>query len=496
MSKGRNRGKAPIKHPQREKPDLYTGETPLQSAHRAWANVQKDLIYALGANVHRAWTGQLEVSDACPETVSLHAPSRFIANKIENSYNVTLTRLWQKHDLVVPPRQIIIVATYNKLAAASGKHHARSVDTHSTRELAPDVQPYSGRAMNSDNLRERFTFDNFVVGPSNEFAYAAARQVLGEIAPSYNPIVIHGQNGMGKTHLIYALMQAIEAQNDKRKVRLLSAEAFVTDFIRSVRKGGRGDMDNFKASLRNMDVLIVDDIHFIADKPGSQEEFLHTLVALVDSGRQIFMTSDCHPSQIEKASVRLQSYLSSGLVCKIDSADYDLRRRIVDRLIARRNHLGQAKLAIPQKARDLLAAKINATPRDLEGAFNQVVAQSEFLGTSISLESIQDSLADSRYAMGQRLSVDKIQRMIATEFHIGLDDMISKRRAREIARPRQIAMYFCKKFTKRSLPDIGRRFGGRDHTTVMHAVKRIENLRLEDEEFHAHMNSLEKRLKP
>ena len=328
---------------------------------------------------------------------------------------------------------------------------------------------------------------------------AVARQVTNRCgsgrAPQYNPIVIHGSNGMGKTHLLYAIDNAMRDTYPEKRMRFISAENFVSTFVASVRGQGREGIAAFKASLRDVDLLIIDDAHFIADKPGSQEELLHTLVSLVDSGKQILIAADRHPDKIEKATERLKSYMSSGLVCKIGAADYELRLRILDRLIARRRAGGQQDLAIPQNARDHLAARMNATPRDLEGAFNQIVAQSEFLGTSITLESVQETLSDSRYMMGQRLTVDRIQRAVCEVFSLTPTDMVSKRRARVIARPRQVAMYLCKKLTKRSLPDIGRRFGGRDHTTVMHAVKRIDELRADDASFNAQIEAVETLLK-
>ena len=511
-------------------PDLYTGEAPLKSAHNTWTKVQGDLAYALGANVHRSWTGRLRVNDACPGTVTLVAPSKFVASKIETNYSDTVTRLWKKHDVVAPPRKVIIAAPISTgthkaetiqsaavIRPTKRKYNARQnighkpkntrVASHTGQELAtpdlphidlPSHAPASQTAplvKAAEPARRRFTFENFVVGPSNELAHAVARQIAGEAMPSYNPIVIHGQNGMGKTHLLYAVKQAIEDNFIGRRVHFLSSEEFVNNFVRSVRNSGRDAIESFKSSLRDVDLLIIDDAHFIADKPGSQEELLHTLVSLVDAGRQILLASDRHPDHIEKASDRLKSYLSSGLVCKIGSADYELRLRILDRLIDRRSANGQPNLAIPKNARDLLAAKINATPRDLEGAFNQVIAQAEFLGTPITLESVQDTLSDSRYTMGQRLTVDKIQRVTADTFSITLDDMTSKRRSRNVARPRQVAMYLCKKLTKRSLPDIGRRFGGRDHTTVMHAVKRIESLRAEDPALNTRIEAVESALK-
>ena len=477
-------------------PDLYTGEPPLQSAHNTWARVRNDLAYALGANVHRSWTGRLRVSSATERIVTLSAPTRFIASKIETQYAETVRRLWKKHDMVAPPRDIMFSAAAGA-PIAPPKPNTRKFNTPSSTSVEPlQKQALTSKPLkNTESPRDRFTFDNFVVGASNELAFAVARQIASCRAAQYNPIVLHGSNGMGKTHLLYAIEHAVKQTDPTHRVKLISSEDFVSAFVSSVRGSGREAIDAFKSSLRDVDLLIIDDAHFIADKPGSQEELLHTLVSLVDQGRQILLASDRHPDKIEKASERLKSYLSSGLVCKIGAADYELRLRILDRLIARRRANGNATLAIPQNARDHLAARMNATPRDLEGAFNQIVAQSEFLGTPISLETVQETLSDSRYTAGQRLTVDRIQRAVCDEFRLSLTDMVSKRRARAVARPRQVAMYLSKKMTKRSLPDIGRRFGGRDHTTVMHAVKRIDALRLEDAAFNTQIETVEAALK-
>ena len=488
--------KAPSKT-DRPAPDLYTGEPPLQSAHNTWAKVRNDLSYALGANIHRSWTGRLRVSSATDRIVTLSAPTRFIASKIETNYADTVRRLWKKHDMVDPARDVMFSAAAGNATPVTvssskprAKTRAQTIDAPLTDNAAAEGKK------GGESPRDRFTFDNFVVGASNELAFAVARQIASCRAAQYNPIVIHGTNGMGKTHLLYAIEDAVKQTDPNHRVKLISSEAFVSAFVSSVRGGnGREAIEAFKSSLRDVDLLIIDDAHFIADKPGSQEELLHTLVSLVDQGRQILIAADRHPDKIEKAGERLKSYLSSGLVCKIGSADYELRLRILDRLIARRRASGNDTLAIPQNARDHLAARMNATPRDLEGAFNQIVAQSEFLGTPITLETVQETLSDSRYTTGQRLTVDRIQKAVCEEFRVTLTDMTSKRRARVIARPRQVAMYLSKKLTKRSLPDIGRRFGGRDHTTVMHAVKRIDSLRADDAAFNAQIEAVETALK-
>jgi chromosomal replication initiator protein len=481
-------------------PDLYTGEPPLQSAHNTWKLVKIDLAYALGPNVHRSWTGRLHITQADESVVTLSAPTRFIASKIETQFADTVRRLWEKHDQVDPPRRLAFAANPSAVKASSALPAVKS-NTQRQSTVLPlrDTAKNAVPAATAESPRDRFTFDNFVVGASNELAMAVARQVASQCgsgrAPQYNPIVIHGNNGMGKTHLLYAIENAVRTNTPEKRMRFITAENFVSTFVASVRGQTREGIAAFKASLRDVDLLVIDDAHFIADKPGSQEELLHTLVSLVDSGKQILIAADRHPDKIEKATERLKSYMSSGLVCKIGAADYELRLRILDRLIARRRANGQPDLAIPQNARDHLAARMNATPRDLEGAFNQIIAQSEFLGTAITLGSVQETLSDSRYMMGQRLTVDRIQRAVCEVFSVTPTDMVSKRRARVIARPRQVAMYLCKKLTKRSLPDIGRRFGGRDHTTVMHAVKRIDQLRAEDAAFNTQIETVETLLK-
>ena len=472
-------------------PDLYTGEPPIQSAHNTFKSVNEDLARALGRNVHRAWTGQLFISAADARVVTLSAPSAFVASKIKSQYAETLRRLWTKHDRVDPPRDVRIVSGPQR----GGLRAVRGGDERPALRGVPSARPRPVLPTAvGDAARARFTLENFVVGPSNELAIAVAKQVIGNPEPQYNPIVLHGANGMGKTHILHAIEAEVKARDADRRVKFVSAEDFVAQFVASVRGAGREGLAAFKASLRDVDLLIIDDAHFIVDKPASQEELLHTVISLVGAGRQILLASDRHPDTIDKASDRLKSYLSSGLVCKISAADYELRLRILDRLIARRREHSPT-LSIPQAARDHLAARMNATPRDLEGAFNQIVAQSEFLGTPITLETVQETLSDSRYMTGQRLTVDRIQRAVCEAFSISLTDMSSKRRARAVARPRQVAMYLSKKLTKRSLPDIGRRFGGRDHTTVMHAVKRITELRADDPSFDAQVRAVEDALK-
>ncbi len=461
-------------------------ENSASSAENIWHAVQDELRGKLGERVHKSWTGQLSFQSENETSVALTAPSRFVAGRIDSKYGDLVRTLWAGHDV----RDVEICAA-TEVKASKPNNAANSTfranpkrNTTKTPSFAPiaKAMPTAGHVAGSENEnnRGRFTFDNFVVGPSNELAYAVARRIASSSECLYNPVLIYGPHGMGKTHLLYAIKQAAIEHNPGRRVKLISAEDFVANFVQSVRSQGRTAIEAFKTGLRDVDMLIIDDAHFIADKPGSQEELLHTLIALVDDGKQILLATDRHPHAIDRASERLKSYLCGGLLCDITSCDYELRLRILDRLIERRRKNGYPSLAMPQNARDHLAARINATPRDLEGAFSQVVARLEFLGKPLTLESVQDALAHSRYSSNARPTVDKIQRACAKEFNISMDEILSKRRARAIARPRQVAMYLSKQLTTRSLPDIGRRFGGRDHTTVIHAVKRIEALRKTD----------------
>lgn len=484
------------------------GRDAFSTAKQVWGEVSADLRSLLGDNAHRSWTARLNIHSVDDNNVRLMAPSRFVAQRIINDYGQNIQTLWSGRD----PRQVVLGIASDFEAAAPDTSENASARTQSLKPVA--LKP----ALKSENLSadalpidtpakpvplkaardartERFTFDRFVVGPTNELAHAVARKVVASRASDYNPVVIHGPHGMGKTHLLHAVKNQIEQDDPTRRVHLISSEQFVASFVTSLRGGNRSAIDTFKRSIRDVDLLIIDDAHFIADKPNSQEELLHTLISLVDDGRQVLLATDRHPHAITKATDRLKSYLCAGLLCDIGPADYELRRRILDRLIEGKRDAGSPDLSMPPQARDHLAARINATPRDLEGAFNQVVARSEFLGRPLTLESVQEALSHSRYNNGMRPTVDRIQKAAAKQFGITMDEMLSKRRARAIARPRQAAMYLAKTLTTRSLPDIGRRFGGRDHTTVIHAVKRIEELRAQDSVLNANIEAVVEALK-
>ncbi len=325
-------------------------------------------------------------------------------------------------------------------------------------------------------LDPRFTFENFVVGKPNELAHAAARRVAEAAAgPSrnvpYNPLFLYGGVGLGKTHLMHAIAWHIRREYPSRRVIYLSAEKFMYQFIRALRFK---DTMAFKEQFRSVDVLMIDDVQFISGKDSTQEEFFHTFNALVDQNRQIVISADKSPSDLEGMEERLKSRLGWGLVADLHPTTYELRLGILQAKAE------QMKTPVPPKLLEFLAHKITSNVRELEGALNRIFAHTQLVGRAITLEGAQEVLHDLLRANDRRVTIDEIQKRVAEHYNIRLADMHSARRARAVARPRQVAMYLCKQLTPRSLPEIGRKFGGRDHTTVMHAVRKIEELRTAD----------------
>ena len=323
----------------------------------------------------------------------------------------------------------------------------------------------------SSPLDERFTFDTFVVGKPNALAHAAARRVVESMVIPFNPLFIYGGVGLGKTHLMHAIAHAIEEQWPEKTVMYLSAEKFMYQFVKAIRNDSTMA---FKEQFRSVDVLMIDDIQFIAGKESTQEEFFHTFNALVDQNKQIIISADKAPSDLVGVDERLRSRLAWGLVADIHPTTYDLRLGILQ---TKREQLGAD---VPDSVLEFLALKVTSNIRELEGALNRIVAHADVSKQEITLESTQEVLQDLLRAHDRRITIAEIQRKVAEHYNLRMADMHSARRARNVARPRQVAMYLAKQLTARSLPEIGRKFGGRDHTTVMHAVRKIEELIEED----------------
>jgi chromosomal replication initiator protein len=336
------------------------------------------------------------------------------------------------------------------------------------------------------NLDSRLTFDDFVVGKPNEFAHAAARRVAEAEQVTFNPLFLYGGVGLGKTHLMHAIAWHIRKTTPERRVLYMSAEKFMYKFIRALRFKTTVD---FKEQFRSVDVLMIDDIQFIAGKDSTQEEFFHTFNALVDQNRQVVISGDRSPSDLDGMEERLRSRLGWGLVADIHPTDYELRLGILE---AKNAQFGDVE--VPQRVMEFLAHKITSNVRELEGAFNRIVAHAQLVDRTITLENTQDLLRDLLRAQDRRVTIEEIQKKVAEHFNIRMADMVSARKQRAIARPRQIAMYLSKRLTSRSLPEIGRKFGGRDHTTVMHAVRKVEELMSLDPAFAEDVELLERML--
>ena len=435
-----------------------------------WEKVLSTLKAELGEAVFKSWLKPLALARTDGPEVVIAAPTRFMRDWVERHYLERMKALWLALDPTVRVLEVRVVRTPSPKISAPRPQ----ANVDGSPQAAPATGETEERIDFGAALDPRFTFDNFVVGKSNEFAYAAARRVAEATAVPFNPMFLYGGVGLGKTHLMHAIAWHLREKHPTRKVLYLSAEKFMYQFIRALRFR---DTMAFKEQFRNVDVLMIDDVQFISGRDSTQEEFFHTFNALVDQNRQIVISADKSPSDLEGMEERMRSRLGWGLVADIHQTDYELRLSILQAKAERLN------ASVVPKVLEFLAHKITSNVRELEGALNRVVAHAQLVGRDISLETTQEVLHDLLRANDRRVTIEEIQKRVAEHFNIRIADMHSARRARAVARPRQVAMYLAKQLTSRSLPEIGRKFGGRDHTTVMHAVRKIEELRAKDASF-------------
>jgi chromosomal replication initiator protein len=436
-----------------------------------WARVVGRLKDEVGETAYRSWLRSMRLERIEGGEGVIAVPTRFLRNWVATHYADRLLALWRIENermsrltIIVEPR--IAALAQPKEAEVTEPAPAALAEPAGVPDIADD------RANLSAPLDPRFTFENFIVGKPNELAHAAARRIAEAcVSPvhsvPFNPLFLYGGVGLGKTHLMHAIAWHVRMQAPSRKVIYLSAEKFMYQFIRALRF--RSTMD-FKDQFRSVDLLMIDDVQFISGKESTQEEFFHTFNALVDQNRQIVISADKSPSDLAGLEERMRSRLGWGLVADIHPTTYELRLGILQ------SKAEQSGLRLPQKVLEFLAHKIVSNVRELEGALNRITAQMQLVGREITLEGAQDLLHDLLRANERRVTIDEIQKRVAEHFNIKLAEMTSSRRARIVARPRQVAMYLAKQLTSRSLPEIGRKFGGRDHTTVIHAVKKIEEL--------------------
>ena len=451
-----------------------------------WSRVRGRLRAEFGDAAFKSWLQPIRLAGVEGGQVSMNVPTPFMRDWVMSRYADRIRSLWRGEDASI--RQIEIAVDGGGRTAATVE--APAVDAVPAGPISPPpAQPaaIAGAVTNAtvtndgpelgvtSRLDQRFTFDNFVVGKSNEFAYAAARRVADADTVQFNPLFIYGGVGLGKTHLMHAIAWQIRQDDPDRRVVYLSAEKFMYQFIQALRFQ---NTMSFKERFRSIDVLMIDDVQFIGGKDSTQEEFFHTFNALVEQNHQLVITGDRSPSDLDGMEERLRSRLGWGLVADIHPTDYELRLGILQ---SKSEQL--ESVAIPERVLEFLAHKITSSVRELEGALNRVVAHATLIGRPVTLETTQELLQDVLRAHDRRITIEEIQKRVAEHFNIRIADMHSARRARAVARPRQVAMYLAKQLTSRSLPEIGRKFGGRDHTTVMHAVKKVEQLRETDATF-------------
>ncbi len=450
-----------------------------------WARVLAILRSEVGEAVAHNWLEGLSVIGLDDGEIMLGAPTRFIRDWIVKNYLDRIQALWAFENPAVSSVELIVAPGLGEPAGLGETEGAESAGALPA-QAAP-MPPRKSQARprviesapedDTAGLDPRSTFENFVVGKPNEFAHAAARRVADSENVPFNPLFLYGGVGLGKTHLMHAIAWQIRRRQVKRKVLYLSAEQFMYRFIRALRFK---DIMSFKEQFRSVDVLMIDDIQFICgNKDSTQEEFFHTFNALVDQNRQIVISADKSPSDLEGMEERLRSRLGWGLVADIHPTTYELRLGILHA----KADTGRFKVPVPAKVMEFLAHKITSNVRELEGALNRIVAHADLVGRPATIETTQELLRDLLRANDRRVTIDEIQRKVAEHYNMRVADMHSERRARAVARPRQVAMFLAKQLTQRSLPEIGRKFGGRDHTTVLHAVKKVEELIANDQGF-------------
>jgi len=428
-----------------------------------WGKVREALQDQLGPQAFNNWIVPLNLERVESGIAHFNAPTRFAANWVQRHYGERIQGLWGDHGSLID--RVVFGHDSTSLRPAQITKPALATETVSGERELPSLP-----------LQANLTFDSFVVGKPNELANAAARRVAEGGEVSFNPLFFYSGVGLGKTHLMHAIGHEVKAKRPNARVLFLTAEQFMNRFVQALRFK---DMHSFKELFRSVDLLMVDDVQFIAGKDSTQEEFFHTFNALVENGKQVVLSADKAPGDIDGLEERIKSRLQCGLAVDLHPADYELRLGIlqskVDLQMAR-----YPNAILHNGVLEFLAQRISSNVRVLEGALNRLFADAGLVGREITLDMVQEILADLLRANERKVTIEEIIRKVAVHYNLRMTDMLSARRARAVARPRQIAMYLSKLLTTKSLPEIGRRFGGRDHTTVIHAVKKVDELKRSD----------------
>jgi chromosomal replication initiator protein len=451
-------------------------DTGMEPIATAWESIRADLRRDCGARTFDGWLRPIGLGgfDADSGTLALELPSQFMADWVQTHFAERLALAWRAR--LPEIRQIRIGV------GPAAPRTAAVVEIPAPAEQTPAREG----GLYSVALEPRYRFENFVVGKANEVAFNAARTLAGADKVAFNPLFIHGGTGRGKTHLLHAIGHEFHRARPRAKIIYMSAEKFMVEFVAALRAN---ETIQFKQQLRSADLLMIDDVQFIAGKESTQEEFFHTMNEIISAGRRLAISSDRAPQDLDGIEPRILSRLSWGLVADINAADLELRLSIIQKKLEQ-----LPDVSVPEDVVMFLAKRINSNVRELEGALNRIAAYAAMQNRAIDLDFVSEVLANILRANQRRISIDEIQTRVSDHYRIRKAEMTSARRAREVARPRQVAMYLSKQLTPRSLPEIGRRFGGRDHTTVIHAVRQIEKLRAQDPELDSDIRLLTRQL--
>ncbi|MDA9601604.1 chromosomal replication initiator protein DnaA [Alphaproteobacteria bacterium] len=431
-----------------------------QDVNISWNKIASELKKSLDKDTFQNWIKPINFETQLDNSLTLSVPTRFLRDWIIKNYASVIKRAYLDQGITVDKLSIIVKENNNRIIPGTEVVYQDNEDDEDT--YYDDI---------SAPLDPQFTFDNFIVGKPNELAYAAAQRVAQSEVVSFNPLFLYGGVGLGKTHLMHAVAWNIKKRNPKKNVVYLTAEKFMYQFIKALRFK---NIMSFKEQFRSVDVLMIDDVQFIIGKDNTQEEFFHTFNTLVDKKRQIIISADKSPADLEGLEDRLKSRLGWGLVADIHPLTYELRLGILQAKAE------QKSMTLTYDVLEFLADKITNNVREMEGALNRLAVHASLQDSEVTVDLVKDVLKDLLRTNSRKITIDEIQKKVVEHYNIKLSDMHSPRRSRSIARPRQVAMYLAKSITTRSLPEIGRKFGGRDHTTVIHAIKTIEEIMVND----------------
>ena len=431
-----------------------------QDVNISWSKIASELKKSLDKDTFQNWIKPINFESQLDNTLTLSVPTRFLRDWIIKNYASVIKRSYLDQGVTVDKLSIIVKENNNRIIPGTEVVYQDNEDDEDT--YYDDI---------SAPLDPQFTFDNFIVGKPNELAYAAAQRVAQSEVVSFNPLFLYGGVGLGKTHLMHAVAWNIKKRNPKKNVVYLTAEKFMYQFIKALRFK---NIMSFKEQFRSVDVLMIDDVQFIIGKDNTQEEFFHTFNTLVDKKRQIIISADKSPADLEGLEDRLKSRLGWGLVADIHPLTYELRLGILQAKAE------QKSMKLTSEVLEFLADKITNNVREMEGALNRLAVHASLQDSEVTVDLAKDVLKDLLRTNSRKITIDEIQKKVVEHYNIKLSDMHSPRRSRSVARPRQVAMYLAKSITTRSLPEIGRKFGGRDHTTVIHAIKTIEEIMVND----------------